>query len=150
MGKQWNIDFIFGGSKITVDGDFSQKIKRCLLLGRKVVMSLDSILKKQRHHFADKGLYSQSYGFSSSHVRMWKLDQKESWAPKNWWFWTVVVEKTLESLLDSKEVKTVNPKGNKPWIFIGRTDCWSWNPNTLANWCEDPSHWKRPWCWERL
>ena len=70
MGKQWNIDFIFGGSKITVDGDFSQKIKRCLLLGRKVVMNLDSILKKQRHHFADKGLYSQSYGFSSSHVRM--------------------------------------------------------------------------------
>ena len=115
-------DFIFLGSKITVDGDCSHKIKRRLLLGRKAVMNLDSILKKQRYHFADKGLYSQSYGFSSSHVRMWELDQKEGWAPKNWCFWTVVLEKTLESPLDSKEVKPVNPKGNQPWRFIGRID----------------------------
>ena len=78
-------------------------------------------IKKQRHHFANKGLYSQSYGFFSSHVRMWELDHKEGWAPKNWRFQTVVLEKTLENPLDSKNIKLVNPKGNKPWIFIGRT-----------------------------
>ena len=71
----------------------------------------------QRHHFANKGLYIQSYGFSRSHVWMWELDHKVGWAPKNWCFWTVMLEKTLESPLDS-----VNPKGNQPWIFIGRTD----------------------------
>ena len=79
-------------------------------------------IKKQRHHFAGKGLYSQSYGFSSSHVWMWELDYKESWGPKNWWFQTVMLEKTLEWPLHSKEIKPVNPKGNQPWIFIGRTD----------------------------
>ena len=79
-------------------------------------------IKKQRHHFANKGLYSQNYSFPSSHVQMWELDHKESWAPKNWCFWTVVLEKTLESSLDSKEIKPVNPKGNQPWTFIGRTD----------------------------
>ena len=78
-------------------------------------------IKKQRHHFTDKDLYSQSHGFSSSHVWMWELDHKEGWAPKNWCFWTVLLEKTLESPLDSKEVKPVHPKGNQPWIFIGRT-----------------------------
>ena len=79
-------------------------------------------IQKQRHHFADKYLYSQGYGFSSNHVRMWKLDYKKGWAPKNWCFQTVVLEKTLESLLDSREIKLVNPIGNQPWIFIGRTD----------------------------
>ena len=79
-------------------------------------------IKKQRHHFANQDPYSQSYGFSSSHVWMWELDYKESWAPKNWCFWTVVLKKTLESLLDYKEMRPVNPKGNQPWIFIGRTD----------------------------
>ena len=79
-------------------------------------------LKKQRHHFANKDLYSQSYGFSSSHVWIWELDNKESWVLKNWCFWTVVLEKTLESSLDCKEIKPVHPKGNQPWIFIGRTD----------------------------
>ena len=78
--------------------------------------------KKQRHHFAKKCLSSQSYGFSSGHVWMWELDYKESWAQKNWCFWTVVLEKTLESLLDCKEIKPVNPKGTQSWIFIGRTD----------------------------
>ena len=72
--------------------------------------------------FADKGLYSQSYGFSSSHVWMWKLDKKEGWAPKNWFFQTVVLEKTLESPLDCKEIKLVNPQGSQLWIFFGRTD----------------------------
>ena len=79
-------------------------------------------LKKQRHHFAYKGPYSQSYDFSSSHIWVWELDHKDSWAPKNWCFWTVVLEKTLESPLDSNEIKSVNPKGNQSWIFIGRTD----------------------------
>ena len=114
-------DFIFGGSKITADGDCSHEIKRRLLLGRKVITNLDNILK-QRRYFANKGLYSQSYGFSSSHVWMWELDHKESWAPKNRCFWTVVLEKTLESPLDSKEIKPVKPKGNQSWILIGMTD----------------------------
>ena len=78
-------------------------------------------IKKQRHHFADKGSYSQSYGFSSSHVRMWELDHREGWVLKNQCFWTVVLEKTLESPLDGREIKPVNLKGNQPWIFIGRT-----------------------------
>ena len=78
-------------------------------------------IKKQRHYFANKGPSSQSYDFSSSHVWMWELDYKEGWAPKNWCFWTVVLEKTLESPLDCK-IKPVNPTGNQPWIFIGRTD----------------------------
>ena len=79
-------------------------------------------IKKQRHYFANKGPSNQSYGFSSSHVWMWELDLKESWVLKNWYFWTVVLEKTLESPLDSKEIKPVSPKGNQPWIFIARTD----------------------------
>ena len=92
-----------------------------LLLGRKAMTNLDSILKKQRHHFADKGLYSQSYSFSNSHVWMWELDHKEGWALKNRCFW-VVLEMTLEIPLGRKGIKPVNPKGNHPWIFIGRTD----------------------------
>ena len=79
-------------------------------------------IKKQRHYFANKGLSCQCYAFSSSHVWMWELGYKESWAPKNWCFWTVVLEKTLQSPLDWKEIQPVNPKGNQPWIFIGRTD----------------------------
>ena len=79
-------------------------------------------IKKQRHYIANKGLSSQSYGFSNSHVWMWELDDKESWALKNWCFWTVVLEKTLESPLDSKEIQPVHPKGNQSWIFTGRTD----------------------------
>ena len=79
-------------------------------------------IKKQRHHLANKGLYNQGYSFSSSPVWMWELDHKEGWALNNWCFWTVVLEKILESPLDCKEIKPVNPKGNQPWIFIGRTD----------------------------
>ena len=81
---------------------------------------------------------------------MWELDHKESWAPKNWCFWTVVLEKTLESSLNCKEIKPVNPKGNQSWIFTGRTDDKAETPNTLATWCKELTHWKRPWCWERL
>ena len=99
-------------------------------------------IKKQRHYFANKGPSSQGYGFSSGHVWMWKLDYKESWALKNWCFWTVVLEKTLESPLDCKEIQPVHPKGNQYWIFIGRTDAEAETPIL--------THWKRPWCWERL
>ena len=77
---------------------------------------------KQRHYFTNKGLSSQSYGFSSSRVWMWELNHKESWAPKNWYLWTVVLEKTLESPLDYKEIQPVHPKGNQSWVFIRRTD----------------------------
>ena len=113
MGKQWKQwDFIFLGSKITADGDYSHEIKRCLLLGKKAMINLEQYIKKQRHYFANKDPSSQSYGFSSSHVWMWDLDHKESWMPKNWCFWTVVLEKTLESPLDCKEIKPIHPKGN--------------------------------------
>ena len=97
-------DFIFLGSKITADDDCSHEIKRHSLLGRKAMTNLDSILKSRDHHFADKGPYSQSYGFSSGHIWMWELDYKESWAPQNCFFWAVVLEKTLESPLDCKEI----------------------------------------------
>ena len=115
-------DFIFLGSKITADGDCSHEIKRHLLLGRKVMTNLDSILKKQRHYFANKGLSSQSYSVSSSHVWMCELGYKESWVLKNWCFWTMELEKTLESPLDCKEIQPVHPKGNQSWISTGRTD----------------------------
>ena len=142
-------DFIFLGSKITADGERNHEIKRCLLLGRRAIINLDNTLKKQRHHFANKGPSSQGSGFSSSHVQMWELDYKESWEPKTWCFWTVVLEKTLEGPLDCKEIQPVHPKGNQSWIFIGRTDAEGetsivWSPNA-KNWLI----WK-DWCWERL
>ena len=95
-------------------------------------------IKKQKYYFANKGPSNQSYGFSSSHVWMWKLVYKESWASKSWGFWTVVLEKTLERPLDCKEIKLVHPKGNQSWIFIGRTDAEAetqilWPPGT-KNW----------------
>ena len=107
--------------------------------------NLDSILKS-RHYFADKGLYSQSCGFSNSHVWMWKLDHKESWALKNWCFQPVVLEKNP---LDSKEIKEVNPKGKQSEYSLEILS-WSWSSNNLATWCKELTHWKRPWCWERL
>ena len=139
-GNNGNGDrFIFLGPRITADGDCSHEIKRCLLLGRKAVTNLDNVLKKQRHHFTDKGLSSQSYGFPSSHVWMWELNHKEGWAPKNWYFLTAVLEKTLESRLDCKEIKPVNPKGNQSWIFIRMVDAEAEapKPKTLATWCEE-------------
>ena len=94
--------------------------------------------KKPRHYFANKGPSSQSYGFSSGHVWMWDLDYKESWAPQNWCFWTVLLEKTLESPLDCKEIQPVHPKGDQSWVFIGRTDAEAetpvlWPPQ-VKNW----------------
>ena len=94
-------------------------------------------IEKQRHYFGDKGPSSQTYGFPSSHVWMWELDHKESWALKNWCFWTVL-EKTLESPLGCKEIKPVNPKGNESWIFTGRTDA---EAETLIPWPPDAKHW---------
>ena len=95
-------------------------------------------IKKQRQYFADKDLSSQSYGFSSSHVWMWELDHKESWVLKNWCFLTVVLEKTLESPLDCKEIQPVHPKGNQSWIFTGRTDA---EAETPLFWPPDAKNW---------
>ena len=123
-------------SKISVDGDCSHELKDTFWKG-----SYDNHrqhIKKQRHHFADKGLYSQGYGLSSSRVQIWVLDHKEGWTLKNWCFRTVVLEKTLESPLESKEIKPVNPKGNQSSIFIGRTNAKAeapilWPPD-VKNW----------------
>ena len=136
-------NFVFLGFKNTANGDCSHEIKRhwnksVFLLGRKAMTNLDSILKKQRHYFANKGRYSQSYGFSSSHIWMWELDHKESWVLKNWCFWTVVLEKILESPFICKEIKLVNPKGNQSRIFIGRTDA---EAETPILWPPDAKNW---------
>ena len=117
--KQWQI--LFSWAPKSLQTVMVAMKLRHLLLGRKAMINLDSVLKNQRHHFADKGAFSQSYGFSSSHVRMWDLDHKDGWALKNWCFQTVVLEKTLESPLDCK-IKAVNPKGNQSWIFTRKTD----------------------------
>ena len=139
MGKQWKQweTLFWGGLKITADGDCSHEIKRCLVLGRKAMNHLGSTLKSR--DITNKDLFSQSYDFSSSHVRMWELDHKESWASKNWCFWTVVLEKTLDSPLDSKEsIQPINPKGNQSWIFIGRTDT---EAETPIFWPPDVKNW---------
>ena len=126
------LDFIFLGSKITADGDCSHEIKRRLLLGRKVMTNLDS------RDIANKGPSSQGYGFSSGHVWMWELDSEESWVPKNWCFWTVVLEKTLESPLDCKEIQPVHPKGDQSWVFIARTNAEAETPKL---WSPDAKSW---------
>ena len=115
-------DFILGGSKITADGDCSHEIKRRLLLGRKVMTNLDSIFKSRDIILPTKVRLVKAMVFSSGHIWMWELDYKESWALKNWCFWTVVLDKTLESPLDCKEIQLVHPKGDQSWMFTGRTD----------------------------
>ena len=115
-------DFISLSSRITADGDCSHEIKKTLAPWKKSYDQHRQHIKKQRHYFSNKGLPSQGYGFSSGHVWMWDWDYKESWALKNWCFWTVVLEKTLESPLDCKKIQPVHPKENQSWIFIGRTD----------------------------
>ena len=144
-------DFIFLGSKITADGDCGHEIKRRLLLGRKVMTNLDSILQSKDITLLTK--VRQGYGFSNSHVWMWGLDYKESWALKNWFFWTVMLEKTLDSPLDCREIQPVHPKGDQSWVFLGRTDVEAeapilW-PSDAKNWLI----WKNPdagkdWWWE--
>ena len=130
-------NFILGGSKITADGECSHEIKRHLLLGRKAMTNMDSILKSRDITLPKKGLYSQSYGFTSSHLQVGKLDHKEGWVLKNWCFPTVVLEKTVESPLDCKEIQPVHPQGNQSWIFTGRTDAEAetpilWPPDARA------------------
>ena len=124
MGNNGNNDRLY-----FLQNHCSHEIKRCLLLGRKAMANLESILKS-------RDITLQGYGFSSSHVWMWELDYKESWAPKNWCFWTVVMEKTLESPLDCKEIQSVHPKGDQSWVFIGRTDA-----ETPLLWPPDAKNW---------
>ena len=128
-------DFIFLDSKITADGDFSQAIKRCLLLGRKAMTNLDSILESRDVTLLTKVHLVKAIVFPVV-IWMWELDYKESWALKNWCLWTVVLEKTLESTSDYKEIKPVNRKGYQSWIFTGRTDAEApivWPPD-VKNW----------------
>ena len=125
------VNILFLGSKITEDGECSHEIKRSCDKPRQCI-------KKQTHHLANKGPHSQRYGFSSSHVQMWRLDHKEGWAPKNWCFWIMVLEKTLESDLDSKELKLFNPKENQLWIFIGRIVA---KAETSILWSPDAKSW---------
>ena len=137
-------DFIFMRSKIIMDGDCSHEIKKHLLLERRAMTNLESI-KNQRHHLVDKGPYSQSCGFSSSHAQMWEVGHKEGWRLKNWCFQTVLLEKTLEGPSDCEEtnqsiLKEINPECSLKGLML----------NILASWGEEPTHWKRPWCWERL
>ena len=150
MGRQWKqCQTLFWGSpKITAYGDCSHEIKRCLLLGRKVMTNQDSILKAETLLYQQRSIWSRLW-FSSGHVWMWELDCEESWVPKNWYFWIVVLEKTLESPLDCKDPQPVHPKGDQSWVFIGNTDAEA-ETGTLATWCKELIHWKRDWCWEGL
>ena len=142
-GNSGNTDKLyFWGSKITVDGDCSHEIKRCLLLGRRVITNLDSILKSRDITLPTKvhivkamafpvvmyGCESWTKKKADCFSAFWLRSHVESWLLKNWCFWTVVLEKTLESPLDCKEIKPVNPKGNQPWIFTGRTDAEAESP----------------------
>ena len=130
--------FILGGSKITVDGDCSHEIKRCLLLGRKAMINLDSRLKSTDTTLPPKAHIVQAMVFFSSHVWMWELDHKEGCTLKSWCFWTVMLEKTLESPLDYKEIQPVHPKRNQSWISIGRTDA---EAQTPILWPLDVKNW---------
>ena len=120
-GNNGNWQTIFLGSEITADVDCSHEIKRHLLLGRKAMTNLDSIFKSRDITLPTNVYLVKAMAFSSGHVWMWELDYKESWVPKNWCFWTVVLQKTLESPLDWKEIQAVHPQGNQSWIFIERT-----------------------------
>ena len=148
MRKQWKWweTFIYLGSKITADGDCSHEIKRRLLLGRSYDQPRQHI-QKQRHYFANKGPSSQSYGFSSSHVWMWDLNNKESWRIDAFelWCWKRLLRVSWTARRSKQSIlKEITLSIHwKDW-------CWSWNSNTLATWCEELTQWKRPWCWERL
>ena len=145
MANRWgNVetvsDFTFLSSKINADGDGSHKIKRCLPLGRIAMTNLDSVLKS-RDIILLTVSHNQSYDFSSTHVWIWELDHEEGWVLKNWHFQTVVLEKTLQCPLGSKETKPVNPKGNQSLNIHWKDCCWS--SNILAIWCEELTHWKK-------
>ena len=138
MGKQWKQrqTLFLGAPKSLQTVTAAMKLKNACSLEEKQWPR--QRIKKQRHYFAKKGPSSQSYGFSSSHGWMWELDYKESWEPKNWCFWTVVLEKTLESPLDCKEIQPVHPRGNQSWLFIGRTDA---EVETPILWPPDAKNW---------
>ena len=139
MQKQWKLrDFIFLGSKITADGDCSHE--KTLTPWKESYDQPTQHIQKQSHYFANKGLSSQGCGFSSGHVWMWELDCEESWmwVPNNWCFWTVVLEKTLESLLDCKEIQPVHSKRDQSWVFFGRTDA---KAETPILWPPDVKRW---------
>ena len=143
MANRWgNSDRLyFGVSKITIDGDCSHEIKQMeekLAPWKKSYDQPRQHIKKQSHCFVDNGPSNQSHGFPSSHVWMWELDYRESWAPRNWCFWTVVLEKTLESPLDCKEIQPVHSEGNQSWVFIGRTDA---KAETPILWPPDAKSW---------
>ena len=153
MGKQWETLF-WGGSKITADGNCSHEIFKRLAPWKKSYDQHRQHIKKQKHYFANKGPSRQGYVFSSSHVWIWELDYKESWVPKNWCFRTVVLENTLESPLNCKEIQPVHPKRSQSWAFIGRTDAEAeapilWPPDA-KNWFirKDPDAGK-DWRWEK-
>ena len=135
--------FIYLGSKITLDSaDSCEKKKKDASSLEEKLWNTIQHTKKQRHYITSRCLYSQSYGLARNREWMWEVDHKESWAPKNWCFWIVVLKKTPESSLDGKEIQSVHPKGNQSGICIGRTD------NEADG--EQLTHWKRPWCWKRL
>ena len=138
-------DLILGGSKITADGDHSHEIKRHLVLGRTAMVNLDSMLKSRDIALPTKVHLVKTMVFPlvMDGCESWTIEK--SWALKNWCFWTVVLEKTPESPLDSKEIQSVYPKGNQSWIFIVRTDA---EAETPILWSPDVKNW--PWCWERL
>ena len=139
MGKQWKQcqTLFFWAPKSLQMVIAAMKLKDAHSLEEKLWPTWQHI-KKQRHYFANKGLSSQDYGFSSGHVWMWEMDYKESWAQKNWCFWTVVLEKTLESPLDCKEIQPVHLKGDQSWAFIGRTDV---DCETPILWPPDAKSW---------
>ena len=142
-------DFIFLGIKITVDDDFSQEIKRHLLLGRKAVTNLDRILKIRDIIFANKVHYSQSYGFSSGHVQMWELDRKKDIAKELMLLNCLVGEDSWESF-GQQEYQNGQSQRKSTLNIHWKDWCWSWSSKTFATWCKELTHWKRPWCWERL
>ena len=123
MGKQWKQweTLFLGAPKSLQMVTAAMKLRDACSLEEKLWPTRQHI-KKQRHYFTNKGPSSQGYGFSSSHVWIWELDYRESWVPRDWWFWTVMLDKTLESPLDCKEIQPVNLKGNQSWLFIGKID----------------------------
>ena len=139
----------FLGSKITAGDACSHEIKRHLFLGRKVMTNLESILKSRDITLPAEVYLVKAMVFPVVMYRC-ELDYKERWVPKNWCFRTVVLEKTLGSPLDCKEIQPVRCKGDQSWAFIGGTDVEAETPSTLATWCKEVPHLKRPWCWERL
>ena len=146
MGKQWKQwqTWFSWAPKSLQKVMAAMKLKEMLAPWKKSYDQPRQHIKKQRHYFPNKGLSSQSYGFSTSHVQMCELDHKESWVLKNWFFWTVMLEKTLECPMDCKEIQPVPHKGNQSWIFTGRTDAEAEAPILLATWCEELTHLKRP------